>query len=423
MDRVDTRRMQTDVTALFALHCRLVTWKIPDTVNNLPHISSPGIKCPDENGTFAMQTKRRLIEPQLSFCKTMLSTRNRAFALGDHHRARSLFNYSTPHTMRHIVVLPCTARERSASETLQDFIHRYDIRYAECFVVTPAEGREKRGTAKQREGWLQTCSTPLCGSPVGRDVHIVQSDQYGETVVELIRRITNQATTVLHLLIAGEHERLSALAIGAVLLYGRPFDRLYWLDGCRSGVIEIGRIGVHNGPYSAALLQPPVSTMPLARHYRTHGANTNGVSFHGTQHLTLNGVYSAQTVAVLDSTHCTLQIGSLTVKLTPIECALYCWLIRTTKPISWGKSLSDDDWERFCECYRTICQHRRQYRVGKYSVSTPFDERLQVLQKAVSTIKRKISALSPSAAELYAPQPIGQYAEKVLQIRATIQLR
>ncbi|RMF35994.1 MAG: hypothetical protein D6747_01360 [Chlorobiota bacterium] len=325
--------------------------------------------------------------------------------------------------MRHIALVYCDEDFYPVPEFFEELMLRHRLHIPEFYIFV-REGRTR--PIVPLEGWNFTShtnnSTALNGQR--RKKRHTRSNNLGENMVERIREITRMHDTVLHMLITGEIERASALAISAFLLYGRPHDCLYWWAGKLEQTPK-GRISISSIlPMSPSLVLRAVPCPPMqyvCPDFSTLYEQTahNGVDHHAAPSMEGNVPPSA----VLDVAQCTVRVGENVIPLSPVECALYWWVVHAHRPIPWGKSLQDDDWEQFCELYRLICNQRNLARTGNYTPATPFGERLQVLQKAVSTIKRKISALGPSAAELYAPQPIGLYAEKALHIRATIELR
>ncbi|KXB96963.1 MAG: hypothetical protein AA908_09275 [Chlorobi bacterium NICIL-2] len=327
--------------------------------------------------------------------------------------------------MRHIALVYCDEDFFPVPEVFEELELRHRLHFPELYVFV-REGRTLPYTAAPGAGWHsdQPVSTSNGLNGQHRKQRHKPSSDYGQSMVELIRQITSMHDTVLHMLITGEIERNSALALSAFLLYGRPYDCLYWWAG-KLEQRPKGKISISNFlPMSPSLVLRAVPCPPMQ--YVCPEFSAMGIQpVHNGAHHQAAPPRDANvpSPAVLNVAECTLSVDGKAIPLSPVECAFYWWAIRTNRPRPWGKSLRDDDWEQFCTLYQLICNQRQLTRTGNYSPATPFDERLQVLQKAVSTIKRKLSALSPSAAELYAPKPIGRYAEKVLTIGATIELR
>lgn len=74
--------------------------------------------------------------------------------------------------------------------------------------------------------WQRSYSFPYNAPLLQRAPKLLHAYKHGEVVFELIRRIASQQDTVLHVLVASPLERACALAIGVLLLYGRPDDRV-----------------------------------------------------------------------------------------------------------------------------------------------------------------------------------------------------
>lgn len=339
-------------------------------------------------------------------------------------REQRLFHHFTVHPMRHIALIYCDEDLYPVPEVFEELELRHRLHFPELYLFV-REGRTLPYTAPGA-GWHS--DQPVSNSNGLNGQHQKRrrksSTNYGQRMVELIRKITSMHDTVLHMLITGEIERDSAMAISAFLLYGRPYDCLYWWAG-KLEKRPKGKISISNFlPMNPSLVLRAVPCPPMQYACPDFSAPSSQPVHNGAHHQAVpSRDPSVASSAVLDIMRCTLRVDGKAIPLSPVECALYWWVVQANRPIPWGKSLRDEDWEQFCEFYQLICHQRQLSRTGSYTPATPFDERLQVLQKAVSTIKRKVSALSPSTAELYAPQPIGQYAEKVLTIRAPIELR
>lgn len=185
-----------------------------------------------------------------------------------------------------------------------------------------------------------------------------------------------------------------------------------------------GRISCSgNGMYDP-VPQPLVTQFTAAHRGIYTSAAGNGSYQVSVRHSSNTAPSLGSTDAVLDLRQCTLSILGRTIRLSPIECALCWWIVQAGRPIPWGKSLRDEDCAEFCTRYQTICQQRHLKRIGGYSTRTPFEERLSVLLKAVSTINPKLSEqVGQEAALRYAPQPDGHYAEKEHRIRAAVIVR
>ncbi len=318
--------------------------------------------------------------------------------------------------MRHIAVVACGTGVHRVPEALRELARRNRVRYADCYVFTTVGG--KKLSSAIRSSWHRKARSQ------GRSVQSYgycqshSTDSHGKRLFELIHRLTSQDDTAVHVLLNSAPGHIRAIAIGALLLYGRDNDRLFVLlrNTILSYELPCSSLPVHlrslDGERRIILRSGTLST-------DTH---KDGRIFEVVRGSNAEA-HRGSSDAVLDWRRCLLHIGRLAIRLRPVECALYWWILQAEEPIPWGKSLRDEDWMRFCTCYAEIRRARRSCRSSDYSLKTDFDLRLTVLQKTVSTIKRKLNEhLDPWTAEKYIPHVIGKYAEKSLTLSAKVQV-
>lgn len=317
--------------------------------------------------------------------------------------------------MRHIAVVACGTDVHRVPPVLHELARRNRVCFADCYVLTTVA--DKKPSSPIRSSWHRMVRTQGGSVQSFGDNYRHLSDSHGKVLFELIRRLTSQDDTVLHVLLISAPGHIRAIAIGALLLYGRNHDRLFML--LRTTILSC-ELSCGNLPVHLRTLNGGLRTIPRRGTFSTD--TRKGGSIFGVDGGNNTAALRGSSDAVLDWRRCLLRIGRLEIHLRPVECALYWWLLQAKEPIPWGKSLRDEDWLRFCACYTAICRARRNCRSSDYSLQTDFDLRLTVLQKTVSTIKRKLNVhLDPWTAKKYAPHVIGKYAEKSLTLSATVQ--
>ncbi|GIV55138.1 MAG: hypothetical protein KatS3mg039_1656 [Candidatus Kapaibacterium sp.] len=325
---------------------------------------------------------------------------------------------------RHVVVVSCGTTPQIVTLTLWALKAQRHIDWSECYIVTTPTGRALLDDHLFLQQWYRLGQS-LCLSsmpPLSDELILTISDElnwaeFGNVCLSLLIKLTSDPSTVLHVSVSGG-QPMSALLGLSMAWVGRPQDRLYHVlaqhDFSAGGAFF---------PDHASSNAVVVSEIPFIR-LRAYVGSYLQQRLPSYQDWALST--QALPEAVSEPQHILLDIGNkqltvdgIPISLSILECAVYWWIVTAPQPIPWGKQLPLSEWQRFLELYRwTMSLHPRHSKVA-YTMRTPFYAQLELLQKVVSTIKRKVRAvlLSPIA-EWCSPCTAGSYAQKTLQIKA-----
>ncbi len=250
------------------------------------------------------------------------------------------------------------------------------------------------------------------------------SDDYGSStltsiIFSKIKEITSDDDTALHCLISGGRKTMSFDAVSALNIFARRRDRAYHVLASpefeKTGRYfpenekEAGQIKLINKPFLRLREKLPEFSLMNARDIEN--------LFEETQKEVNNFVQLDD--LILNTKEKALSIGDVSIRLQPLQFAIYLFFFRQKQFIKGGKNISRTNSRSIMRAYRSVSpskgQTDRVFRTTFHNEIIDFD----VVQKAISSIASKIrKALKNKAlAEFYIICSEGAYADKYYGIR------